>query len=120
MPKPLFGERAGDRQQLVAMRERQLGAVAVGRITAKPLGDEALLRRAFVGKIATKQRPQAPVGLDPVVESVDQRCDCGIASDASEQIATSEGPVRLRVSKKSAVLHRALGSGLELRWPCHS
>ena len=95
------------------MRERQIRAVAVGAITAEPLSEEALLRLALVGKIAAEQRPQQRVGLDPVVEPVDQRCDRGMAANAPDQIATSEGVVRLGVSKKSAMLHRVLGSGLE-------
>ena len=34
MLEPPFGERAGNRQQIVAMFERQVGAIAVGGVTA--------------------------------------------------------------------------------------
>src|SRR5262249_61649688 len=108
MPEPPLGKCARDRQQIVAMREWHVGAVAVGGVTAQPLGEEALLCLALVAKIAAEERPQQRVGLDPIVKAVDQRCDSGIASDASEEIATSKRVVRLRVSKKSAVLHCAL------------
>src|SRR6266851_955041 len=111
MPEPLFGERAGDGQQIVAMMERQVGAVAVARIAAEPLGEEALLRLALVGEIAVEERPQHGVGLDAVIEPVDERFDRGTASDAPEEIATDEGAVRLWVGKKSTVLHRALAFG---------
>src|SRR5215813_3774489 len=89
------------------MCKRQVGAVAVGGITAQPLGEEALLCLALVGQISVEERPQQRIGLDPVVKTVDQCCDCGIASDAPEQTATCEGVVRFRVGKKSAVLHQA-------------
>jgi hypothetical protein len=54
MLEPPLGKRARDGQQIVAMRERQVRAVAVGGITAEPLGEEALLRLALVGKIAAE------------------------------------------------------------------
>ena len=108
MREPLLGERAGDGQQVVAMLERQVGMVAVAGVTTEPLGEEALLRLALVGEIAAEERPQRGVGLDAVVEPVDERFDRGTASDAPEEIATDEGAVRLWVGKKSTVLHRAL------------
>jgi hypothetical protein len=54
------------------MRERQVRAVAVSGITAKPLGEEALLRLALVVEIACEERSQQRVGFDPVVEP--RRC----------------------------------------------
>jgi hypothetical protein len=97
MREPLLGERAGDGQQVVAMLERQVG--------------EALLRLALVAEIAAEERPQLDVGVDSVVEPVDERLDRGTASDALEETATYEGAVRLRVGKESTVLHRALAKG---------
>jgi len=108
MREPLLGERAGDGQQVVAMLERQVGMVAVAGVTTEPLGEEALLRLALVAEIAAEERPQHNVGVDPVVEPVDERLDRGTASDALEETATYEGAVRLRVGKESTVLHRAL------------
>ena len=105
MREPPLGKRARDGQQMVAMRERHVGAVAVGGVTAQPLNEEALLRLTLVDEIAVEQRPQHWVGLDPLVEPIDQRCDRGMASDAPEETATSEGVVPLRASKKSAVFH---------------
>ena len=113
MREPPLGERARDGQQVVAMLERQIGAVAVAALTAEPLGEEALLRRALVGEIAAEERPQRGVGLDPVVEPVDQRFDRGAASDAPEEIATDERAVRLGVGKESTVLHRALSKSID-------
>ena len=98
--EPPLGERARDRQEIVAMLERHVGAVAVAGITAEPLGEEALLRPALIGEIAAKERPQRSVGLDAIVEPVDKRFDRGRASDAPEQIATDEGAMRLGVGKE--------------------
>ena len=85
--------------------ERQVRAVAVSGITAKPLGEEALLRFALVVEIAGEERSQQRVGFNPVVEPVDQPSDRGTTSNTPEEITTSERVVRLRVGKKSAVLH---------------
>ena len=93
------------------MLERQPGAVAVAAVTAKPLGEESLLRLALVDKIAVEERPKHGVGADPVVEPIDEHFDRGITSDPPEETATGEGAVRLRMGKKSTVLHRALASG---------
>jgi hypothetical protein len=110
MPQPLAGEHGGDRQEIVAVLERQMRGAAVAAFPAEPLDEEALLCPAPVGEITAEERPQRAVRLKPVIEPVDERSDRGRASDAAEDIATDESAVRLRVSKESTVLHRALAS----------
>src|SRR5262245_37136161 len=105
MAEPPFGERVGDGYEIVAMLERQMSVVAIAAVAAEPFGEEALLGLTLVGEIAAEQRPQQRVGLDAVVESVDERFDCSMASDAPKEIATGERAVRLRADKESTVLH---------------
>src|SRR5262249_41981351 len=108
--EPSLSLRARDGQQVVAMLERHVGAIAVAALTGEPSGEEALLRSALVGEITAEEWPQRRVGRNPVVEPVYERLDRGRASNASEDIATDESAVRLWMGKESTVLHRALVS----------
>ena len=103
--EPLFRQRARNRQQIVAMLERKMSAIAVATFAAEPLGEEALLRRTFIRCIAPERRPQRRVGVDPVVEPIDQRIDRRAAAAAHEDIAADEAAIRLGMSQKSTMLH---------------
>src|SRR5262245_43988129 len=105
MREPLLGQSAGDRQQIVAMLERQVRTVTVAAVAAKPLGKETLLPLTLVGEIAAKQRPQRGIRFDAVVEPVDQCFERSAASDTVQEIAAAERMVRLGAGKKATVLH---------------
>src|SRR5947209_3615114 len=92
------------------MLERKMSAIAVAMFAAKPLGKEALLRRTFIRRIAPEQRPQHRVGVDPVVEPIDQRIDRHGAADTHKDIAAGEAAMRLGMNQKSTVLHALLVS----------
>jgi hypothetical protein len=111
MREPLLGHGAGDREQIVAMLERQVRTVTVVIVTAEPLGKETGLRLTLVGEITVEERPQHGVCADPVVKPADKCFERSMASDAQEEIAAGEGMMRLRVGEESTVLHCALVTG---------
>lgn len=108
--EPLSRQRARNRQQIMAMLERKVSAIAVATFTAEPLGKEALLCRTFIRRTAPAQRPQRRVGVDPVVEPIDQRVDRRDAADAREDTAADEAAMRLGMSQEAAVVHALLVS----------
>jgi len=68
--EPLSGNFACDRQQIVAMLERKISALAVAAITTEPLGEETLLSLAAILEITAEKRPQRRICFDPVVEPI--------------------------------------------------
>jgi len=105
-----------EQQPIMAMLERQMGAVAVPALAAQPFAEEAFLRLALIREIAPKERPQRGVGFDPVIEPVDQRIDGGAADDTGEEIAAGQGAMSLAMSQESTVLHTLPTSDIYWVW----
>src|SRR6185503_17682386 len=98
--QPSASQSRRDGHEVVAMRERYVGAGTVFGGAAKPLAEKLLLRCALVGQVAAEQRPERAIGFDPIVEPIDQGIYRGATADAIEEIATAK-----RSGQESTVLH---------------
>ena len=56
-------------------------------------------------QIPAKKRPKRSVGLDAVVEPIDEHPDRGRATDARQEIAASERTTSFRVSQEPSMFH---------------
>jgi hypothetical protein len=105
MREPLAGKYACDRQDIVAVLERQMRGAAVVAHAAEPLGEEALLCLPSVCEIPAKKGPKRSVVLDAVVEPIDEHPHRGRATNARHEIAADERTMSLRVRQESTVFH---------------
>jgi hypothetical protein len=105
MREPLAGERACDRQEVVAVLERQMRGAAVVVYTAEPLAEESLLCCPLACQIPAKEGPQRNVVVDAVVEPIDEHPDRGMPTDARKEIAADERTMSISVSQEPTVFH---------------
>ena len=105
MCKPFARQRTRNRQEIVAMLQRQMGFAAVVSLASEPFGEEALLFPALTRKIATEERSERSVGFDAIVKSIDEHIDRGTAADARKETIADEGARSLWMGEESTVLH---------------
>jgi hypothetical protein len=105
MCKPATLECTRDRDQIVAVFQGKIGAFTVLGCTAEPLREETLLCLALIREVAAEQWAQFRIGLDAVVQPVNQRADCRVPADARKQIAAYKRPKGFVMTQEAAVLH---------------